>query len=66
MPEIGSGPHLALAVAVVGLARRDLRDPRYSDEARAFLRVEPFEGAKVGIEADLVAECLGTNRSFES
>jgi hypothetical protein len=64
-PELGSGPHLVLAVAVVRLARRDLDDPRFSDEARAFLRVEPFDGRPVGFEADLVAELLGTTRRLE-
>jgi len=63
--DVGSGPYLALTAAVVGLARRDLHDPRYRDEARAFLRGEPFDGDPVGIEVDLVADVLGTTRSFE-
>lgn len=54
-----SGPHLLLAVAMVKLAVRDLGDPRHSEEAKAFLRVEPYNGVTPEIEADLVAEILG-------
>lgn len=61
-----SGPHLLLAVAIVKLAVRDLSDPRHSEEAKAFLRVEPFEGSKPEIEADLIAEILGYGGKWET
>lgn len=61
-----SGPHLLLAVAMVKLAVRDLSDPRHSEEAKAFLRVEPYKGVEPVIEADLVAEILGYQGKWES
>lgn len=55
-PDYGSGPHLAVMAAAVGLARKDLSNSLYSDEARAFLR-SPL--------VDLFAECIGYGGSFE-
>lgn len=64
-PDYGSGPYLALAGAVVGLAVRDLDDPNRSEEARAFLRGEPVDGSPVGFDVDLFAECIGYGGRFE-
>lgn len=63
-PEYGSGPHFALIAAVVGLAVRDLADPNHSEEARAFLLGQPFEGFPVEIDVDLFADLLGYEGSF--
>lgn len=60
-----SGPHLLLSVAMVKLAIRDLSDPRHSEEAKAFLRVEPYKDSKPEIEADLIAEILGFEGKWE-
>lgn len=60
-----SGPHLLLAAAVVKLAVRDLSDSRFSEEARAFLRGQPFDGRAVEIDPDLIAEILGYGGSWE-
>jgi hypothetical protein len=54
-PDYGSGPHLELLAAAVGLARQDLSNPFYLADAREFL---------LGDLVALFAECLGTNRSF--
>lgn len=58
-PDYGSGPHLLLIGAVVGLAVRDLDDPRRSDEARAFLHGQPYRGRPVGIDLEQFADCIG-------
>lgn len=63
-PDYGSGPYLALVGAVVRLARRDLTDPEHSEEAKAFLLGQPFDGSLVGVDVDLFAECLGYGGSF--
>jgi hypothetical protein len=63
-PEYGSGPHLALMGAAVRLARRDLEDPEHSEEAKAFLLGQPYDGSPVGVEIDLFGECLGYGGSF--
>lgn len=63
-PDYGSGPHLALIAALVSLAVRDLADPNYSEEARAFLKGEPFAGHPVEIDVDLFADVLGYEGSF--
>ena len=52
-------------MAIVKLAVRDLSDPRHSEEAKAFLRVEPYEGSEPMIEADLVADILGYEGNWE-
>lgn len=54
-PDYGSGPWLALMVSAVRLARSDLTNPIYSEEARLFL-----EGDLVALFAD----CLGYEGSF--
>ena len=56
-PDYGSGNYLLLMGAAVELARRDLSDPLYSADARAFL-----EGPLV----DLFAECIGFEGSFSA
>lgn len=63
-PDYGSGPYLALVAALVGLAVRDLADPNHSEEARAFLKGEPFRGYPVEIDVDLFASVLGYEGSF--
>lgn len=55
--DYGSGPHMALVAAAVRLARQDLSHPRYSDEARVWLRTSPL--------VELFAECIGYGGSFE-
>lgn len=64
-PDHGSGPFLELVAASIRLAHRDLEDPKHSEEARAFLRGEPYEGSPVGIDLDLFAECIGYGGTFE-
>ena len=54
--DYGSGPHMALMAAAVGLARRDLAEPAFSAGARVFLR-----SSLVGLFAD----CIGYGGSFE-
>lgn len=54
-PDYGSGPHMALMAAAVGLARRDMSNPLYSAECQAFL---------TGPLVALFAECLGFEGSF--
>lgn len=63
-PDYGSGPHLALVSAMVGLAIRDLADPSHSEEARAFLEGRPYMGAPTEIDVDLFADLLGYEGSF--
>ena len=63
-PEYGSGPHLALVSAMVGLAIRDLADPNHSEEARAFLEGRPYRGYPTEIDVDLFADLLGYEGSF--
>lgn len=63
-PDYGSGPHLALVAALVSLAVRDLADPNHSEEARAFLKGEPFAGSPVEIDVDLFADLLGYEGKF--
>ena len=54
-PDYGSGPYLLLVGAAVGLARRDMSNPLYSEECRSFL---------TGDLVALFAECLGFEGSF--
>ena len=63
-PDYGVGPHLALVGAVVSLARRDLSRPVYSEEAEAFLLGRPHRGVPVGLDVDLLADCLGYGGSW--
>lgn len=49
-PDYGSGPYLGLMASAVRLARTDLSNPLYSEEAKSFL-----EGDLVALFAD----CLG-------
>ena len=58
-PDYGSGPYLVLIGAAIRLARRDLGDLNHSEEAKAFLTGQPYDGRPVGVEVDLFAECLG-------
>lgn len=55
-PDYGSGPHMSLMAAVVGLARRDMSNPLYSAECRWFLTNSSLVA--------LFAECLGYEGSF--
>lgn len=50
-----SGPYLLLMAEAVRLARTDLDDPEYSDEARAFLK---------GDLVQLFSECIGYRGGF--
>lgn len=54
-PDYGSGPHMELMAAAVGLARRDMSNPLYLAECRSFL---------TGDLVALFAECLGYEGSF--
>ena len=54
-PDYGSGPHMLLVTAIVGLARRDMSNPLYSAECRSFL---------TGDLVALFADCLGYEGSF--
>ena len=63
--DFDSGPYLALIGAAIRLAREDRQDPKHSEEAKAFLRGEPFDGSPVGIDLDLFAECIGYGGGFD-
>lgn len=65
-PDYGSGPYLALVGAMVRLALQDLRDPTYSEEARAWLEAAPLglERGDVFVDVDLFSDCIGYGGSW--
>jgi hypothetical protein len=65
-PVYESGPYLQLMVAAVKLARSDLSDPIYSEEARDWLLgVQRCEyGCPEHIDTELFAECLNFGGTF--